>query len=427
MMAPILRSIIEGCTVVLQACGLNYKTAPVELREHFAFDQTRSNALMQSLMAQPVVDGAVLLSTCNRTEVYADVSAPLDLSSWLKEQGDTHLPNLHEHLYALDGDELVRHLMRVASGLDSMVLGEPQILGQMKAAYAAADGAGYVSHSLKQLFPAVFSSCKHIRRSTNLGKCPVSVAYMAIKLIKAQFSDLSQCRVLLVGSGDMMELVATHLQGQSVAAMTVAGRHYDSAATFAASFQAQATTLDAIPEALIHADIMICATASAQPLVDVAMLAPVMTQRANRPLFIADLAVPRDVASEAADLPGVHLHNIDDLQSIVQKNMVGREAAVEQAEAMIALHAENYQRQLSVVDNADLISHYRQRVDDVRKSELQKAMELLHKGQDPEVVLHQFSHAFTKKLLHQPTRKLREFASQKMTSALLVMKEFLEL
>lgn len=413
--------------MVLQACGLNYKTAPVELREHFAFDQARSNQLMQALLAQPVVDGVVLLSTCNRTEVYVDVSQPIDLAEWVESQGDLQLPRMHHHLYTLEGDDVVRHLMRVASGLDSMVLGEPQILGQIKAAYAAADQAGYVSPSLKQLFPAVFSSCKHIRRDTHLGKCPVSVAYMAIKLIKAQFEDLSQCRVLLVGSGHMMELVATHLQSQSVKQITVAGRHFKSVQAFAVSFQAQAIPIKELSGALAETDIMICATASRQPIVNSAMLAPIMQQRMHSPIFIADLAVPRDVSEDVDHLQGVHLYNIDDLQGIVEKNIKGREAAVEQAESMVALHAENYQRQLRLLSHSDLITQYRQRVDEMRENELQKALRLLDKGHDAEAVLRQFSQAFTKKLLHQPTRKLREFVSQEMVGALRVMKEFLEL
>ena len=413
--------------MVLQACGLNYKTAPVELREHFAFDQARSNELMQALLAQPVVDGVVLLSTCNRTEVYVDVSQPIDLAEWVESQGDLQLPRMNEHLYTLEGDDLVRHLMRVASGLDSMVLGEPQILGQMKAAYTKADQAGYVSPALRQLFPAVFSSCKHIRRATHLGKCPVSVAYMAIKLIKEQFEDLSQCRVLLIGSGHMMELVATHLQGQSVKQITVAGRHYESVQAFAASFQAQAIPIMELSGALAQTDIMICATASRQPIVNAAMLAPIIQQRMHSPIFIADLAVPRDVSEDVDHLQGVHLYNIDDLQGIVEKNIKGREAAVEQAESMVALHAENYQRQLRLLSHSDLITQYRQRVDEMRENELQKALRLLDKGHDAEAVLRQFSQAFTKKLLHQPTRKLREFVSQEMVGALRVMKEFLEL
>lgn len=413
--------------MVLQACGLNYKTAPVELREHFAFDEARSNQLMQALMTQSAVNGVVLLSTCNRTEVYVDARQPIDLAEWVASLGGFQLPVLNEHLYTLVDDALVRHLMRVASGIDSMVLGESQILGQMKAAYAAADKAGYVSASLKQLFPAVFSSCKHIRRSTHLGKCPVSVAYMAIKLIKAQFEDLSPCRVLLVGSGHMMELVATHLQGQSVKQITVAGRHRKSAQAFAASFQAQAISMRELPDALAQTDITICATASRQPIVNAAMLEPIMQHRVNRPMFIADLAVPRDVSEDVGDFPGVHLYNIDDLQGIVENNIKGREAAVEQAESMIALHAENYQRQLHVLNHSDLITQYRQRVDDIRENELQKALSLLSKGHDPEAVLRQFSQSFTKKLLHQPTRKLREFASQEMLDALRVMKQFLEL
>ena len=207
----------------------------------------------------------------------------------------------------------------------------------------------------------------------------------------------------------------------------MAGRHYESVQAFAASFQAQAIPIMELSGALAQTDIMICATASRQPIVNAAMLAPIIQQRMHSPIFIADLAVPRDVSEDVDHLQGVHLYNIDDLQGIVEKNIKGREAAVEQAESMVALHAENYQRQLRLLSHSDLITQYRQRVDEMRENELQKALRLLDKGHDAEAVLRQFSQAFTKKLLHQPTRKLREFVSQEMVGALRVMKEFLEL
>tara|TARA_B100001093_G_C26852513_1_gene1025767 strand:- start:946 stop:2229 length:1284 start_codon:yes stop_codon:yes gene_type:complete len=418
---------LEGSIVVLQACGLNHKTAPVALRECFAFDESRSQKLLKALTQRSGVNGAVLLSTCNRTEVYVDASELIDLPVWLADQGEQSYASVSEHFYTYIDDALVRHLMRVASGLDSMVLGESQILGQMKAAYASAECVGSVSYALKQLFPAVFSGCKEIRSNTNLGKCPVSVAYMAVKLIKEQFNDLSQCRVLLLGNGDMMELVATHLQSHAVKAMTVIGRRLNAAETLAKTFNAQAMPFSALREALLVSDIVICATSSRYPIITRSMVESVMSTRGDLPIFIADLAVPRDVSPEVSQFTNVHLYNIDDLQSIVQNNLSSREAAIDQVEAMIALHADNFQRRQRVADCADLITQFRDGVDTIRDIELSKAIALLEKGHPPETVLKQFSHAFVNKLLHQPTSKLREFASQNRAGALSVMKEFLKL
>ena len=413
--------------MVLHACGLNYKTAPVDLREQFAFTAESSEGVLQTLLDQPAVSGAVLLSTCNRTEVYVDALEPIDISTWLAQQGEMSVESLQPHLYTLHGSEMVRHLMRVASGIDSMVVGEPQILGQMKAAFAMADSAGYASGHLKHLFPAVFSACKHIRHATNLGKCPVSVAYIVVKLIKQLFADLSQCRVLLVGSGDIMELVATHLKGQSVSHIAVASRRVETAQPLAESLHGHAITIGDVPAYMAQADIVVCATASQLPIIGKGMIERIMAKRDNQPLFIADLAVPRDVEPEVATLSGVSLYNIDDLQQVAQQGIATRQDAILQAEKMIELHAANYQRNANVINSAQMISSYRKRIDDVRDHELQKAMKMLESGHSPKVVLGEFAHAFTNKVLHQPTKKLREFASLEMAGTLSLVKEFFEL
>ena len=414
--------------MALQACGLNYKTAPVALRELFAFDAPRSQDLLRSLVKQSAINGAVLLSTCNRTEVYldADTDQAFNVTAWLAQQVDQPLQTVSQHFYTLENEILVQHLLRVASGLDSMVLGEPQIFGQLKSAYALAEQTGVLSHALKQLFPAIFSGGKHIRTETNLGKCPVSVAYMAVKLIKAAFDDLSTCRVLLIGSGEMMELVATHLQAQAVSNITIVGRRHAIAETLARSFNAQARAFAELPDVIFQSDIIISATASPTPIIDRAMLAPILAQRTHRPLFIADLAVPRDVSADIAQLDAVSLYNIDDLQQIVQSNISGRAAAVEQAEAMIALHADNFYRRQRVAESAHVISQYRDTIDSFREAELLKATRLLNNGHAPEAVLRQFSYAFMNKVLHGPTAKLRDFASEDRHHALTLMKEFFE-
>lgn len=426
MMAPISAQGI-GFFVVLQALGINHTTAPLEWREPWALSVEGASALQQALCRLPEVCGAVCLSTCGRTEVYVDAVTSIDLTRWLAYQRNCDEDQLAKLSNTYQGSEVIQHLMRVAAGMDSPLLGEPQILGQLKSAYALAERAACVSPHLKQLFPAVFCASKHIRSATDIGKCPVSVAYLIVQMIKRQLDSCGDRRaVLLLGGGQIMELVATHLQSLEFSSLLVAGRRRERVEPLAQSLGGQAISLGDMPVYLPQVDWVISATASSLPLIGKGLVERVMQDRTH-PLCLFDLAVPRDIEPEVAQLSGVTLYNIDDLHAMGQANTKSRQQALVQAEAMIALHAADYERKLRLLETGDLISRFRQRYVGIEQVELQKALGALKKGQNPEDVLLRYSHNMSRKILHQPTRKLREFAARQFNSGLLFVKDFFEL
>lgn len=404
--------------MLLQTFGINHKSAPINIREQFAFSTTGAVSALKELIDNTPAHEAVILSTCNRTEIYTISDQHQQILNWIAQRCQLQAEDIISHCYHHQDVKAVKHMMRVASGLDSMMIGEPQVLGQMKDAYRLACEAGSVGEQLQQLFPAVFSTSKHVRHSTNIGKCPVSIAYAVVKLCQNTFDHMSSARVLLVGAGTTIELAANYLHDCNVKAITIANRDVSRAEKLAEKFDASAISIGDISKHLSNIDIIISATASPQPILTKSLFTQHQERSEKQPLLIADLAVPRDVESSIADIPNVHLHNIDNLREVINDNMHNRHNAAIQAEEMIDIYAANYMRELRINEASDIIRDYRKAIAGQRDVELEKAMTSLKAGKDPEAVLKNFARNFTNKVMHKPTLTLREAASEGQLSLL---------
>ena len=406
------------------AFGVNHESAPLGVRERMAFHGQYATDALSQLMDQPGVDEAVILSTCNRTEIYTVAQDLNAIQDWLYRQNALQDVDLHTCVYYHQGIAAIKHMMRVASGLDSMIMGEPQILGQMKDAYKAACHLGSVGAHMQQLFPAICATSKHVRSQTNIGRCPVSVAYTVVKLCREQFDSLHACNALLVGAGTTIELVATHLNDHGIQSLTIANRTLERAHELADQFNATAIRIGDIPKYLPQTDIVITATASQLPILGKGLFERTTAERSpSHPLLVADLAVPRDVEPEVADLAHINLYNIDDLRAVINQNIQHRASAAEQAEAMIDMYAANYMRQLRIQEAGDIITQYRHAMIAQRDVELEKAMYALHSGKCPEAVLKNFARNFVNKVMHHPTLALRQAASEGRLDLLTLAKE----
>ena len=394
--------------------GLSHKTAPVEVREKVAFDLAQLPAALNELNACPGIAEAMILSTCNRTELYCDldgaaVRAPL---AWLSQHRRLGVADIEPHLYHLDNEQAVRHALRVASGLDSLVLGEPQILGQLKDAYRTAVDAGTVGKFLNRLMQFSFSTAKLIRSETEIGNTPVSVAYAAVKLAQQIHGDLSARTALLIGAGDTIALVANHLAGTHIGRMVVANRSHANAATLAARYGGTAIELHDLPTHLVHADIVVSSTASPMPIVTTGMVEMAMKRRDNEPMFIVDLAVPRDVEAAVAAIDDVYLYTVDDLEHVVSSNLKLRQEAAIQAEEMVHLQVRDYMDWLKVQGSGASIAEFRARGEHIRDEVLNKARSRMAQGEDPAAVLEWCARTLTSKLLHHPTTGLRQASGE---------------
>jgi len=398
----------EPYAMHLVAFGINHKTAPVALREQAAFNPERLPEALHDLKARGGVGEVIILSTCNRTEVYCglDESDPQALVRWFCDYHRLASPVIEPHLYLHPDQEAVKHAFRVAAGLDSMVLGEPQILGQMKQAFAAATAAGVTGKLLNRLFQQTFAVAKQVRTDTAIGASAVSVAFAAVTLARRIFTRLEDQHVLLIGAGDMIELTARHLQEQGVADMIVANRTVERARLVAAPFGAEAIALSELPERLAEADIIISSTASPLPILGKGMVERALKARRHRPIFMVDLAVPRDIEGEVAELDDVYLYTIDDLQGVVQENMQSRLEAAKEAEKIIDLQVLEFMRWLRSLDALPAIRTLRESTDALARVELQRARRLLARGDDPAVVLEHLARALTNKFTHAPTEAL---------------------
>ena len=392
----------------LYALGLNHSTAPLDVREMVAFQMETLGAALRDLIGSPKVKEAAILSTCNRTEVYFHGLEPEPVSEWLESFHGIPKASLSPYLYTLPQDRAVSHAFRVASGLDSMVLGEPQILGQMKHAVRTAEAAGSLGLVLNRLFQRTFAVAKDVRTRTDIGTASISMAAAAVRLAERIFPSISGERVLLIGAGEMIELAATHFAARKPKSITVANRTLERGAQLAARFFADAITLNELPDRLAQFDIIVTSTASSLPILGKGLLERSIKSRRHSPMFIVDLAVPRDVEPEAADLDDVFLYSVDDLANIVKDNLHIRADAVREAEAMIAEQAASFLRWLegrSVVPTiAALHSHH----DQLRAIELERARRLLANGASAEHVLEQLARGLTNKFLHAPTRALNQ-------------------
>jgi glutamyl-tRNA reductase len=395
--------------MVIFALGINHKTAPVALREQVAFAPEQLPEALRELTTLTSISDAVILSTCNRTELYFNGTATQaeQVIVWLAQFHAIECAELQPHLYLHQDNAAAEHLMQVASGLDSLVLGEPQILGQVKQAYNQARNAGTVNPQFERLFQKTFAVAKQVRTETDIGANAVSVAFAAVSLARQIFGNLAKVRVLLIGAGETIELVAKHLQEQGAGALVVANRTYDRAVQLAQQFSATAITLAQVPAKLADADIVISSTASTLPIVGKGMVEQALKQRKHKPMFLVDLAVPRDIEQQVADLEDAYLYTVDDLQSIVSQNMNNRQQAAEQARQMISIGVAEFQQWLMLQGSVDWVRDYRQRCDQVRTELLAKAVNQLSAGQDAEKVLAELATKLSNRLMHSPTKAIR--------------------
>jgi glutamyl-tRNA reductase len=392
----------------LKVLGVNHRSAPVEVREKLAFNPERLPVALQELVQLPQVDEMLIVSTCNRTEFYskcADKGLVL-VRDWLNDQhrlGD----RANGCLYQLDNQLAVSHTFTVACGLDSAVLGEPQILGQMKEAYRIATECGSTGPVLHSLFQQAFSVAKLVRTDTEIGASAVSVAYAAVNLARQIFANFAQHTALLVGAGETIDLVAQHLTGRGIGRIVIANRSIARARTLAQEYKGFAIELAEIPNHLADADILICSTASPEPLVTKAMVQAALKARRRKPIFIVDLAVPRDVEAAVSELEDVYLYTVDDLQGVVDDNLKAREEAATQARRIIDVEVIRFAQTLKTRDAAPTIRSVRSRAEDIRSAVNEQAQRMLEAGRSPAEVMDFLSRTLTNKLMHLPSVGLR--------------------
>lgn len=400
--------------MILFAVGINHRSAPVELREKVAFSPDRLPAALRELTSLEGVEEAAILSTCNRTELYCHLTETGHdpLVQWLADYHQVSPAALLDHLYAYPTEQAVRHILRVGAGLDSMILGEPQILGQLKQTFQVAKEAGTIGTLLGRLFQHTFAVSKQIRTDTAIGASPVSVAFAAVSLGRKIFGDFGRQTALLIGAGETIELAARYLHDNGIGRMVVANRTVRRAHDLAAQFDGYAIALSEIPAHLAEADIVISSTASPEPIVTRGMVEEAMRRRRHRPIFMVDIAVPRDIEAEVADLEDIYLYTVDDLQDIIQESLKSRQEAASQAEEMIDVQVAHFMEWLRSLDAADTIRTLRQGAEATRDEVLHKAQAMLGKGKPPAEVLQFLANTLTNKLLHAPSSRLRQAAAE---------------
>lgn len=411
------------------ALGINHKTASVDVRERVAFTPEQLVEALQQLCQRTPSREAAILSTCNRSELYLeqDELAADDVLQWLADYHQLSLADLRACAYVHQDHSAVRHMMRVASGLDSMVLGEPQILGQMKSAYAVAREAGTIGPLLGRLFQATFSTAKTVRTDTAIGENPVSVAFAAVSLAKQIFANLHRSQALLIGAGETISLVARHLHDQGVKRIVVANRTLERASQLAEQFGAHAVLLADIPQELANSDIVISSTASQLPILGKGAVERALKQRKHKPIFMVDIAVPRDIEPEVGELDDVYLYTVDDLHEVIAENLKSRQGAAQAAEELVASGADDFMHRLRALGAVDVLKSYRQQAERMRDDELAKAQRLLANGAAADDVLAQLARGLTNKLLHAPSVQLKKISAAGRLEALAVAQELFAL
>ncbi len=392
--------------MTLWVLGLNHQTAPVDLRERAAFSGDALATALASLRGLPGVGEAALLSTCNRTELYAVAEDAAHLAAWM----DSHAPGLAGYLYQHHDAAAVRHLFRVATGLDSMVLGEPQILGQVKDAWSVARAHGALGNQLDRLFQQTFSVAKRARTDTRVGANPISVASAAVRLAQESFARLSDSTVLLVGAGETIELAAKHLSEGRVRRLLIANRTLAHAQALASQHGGYALPLDELDRHLAEADVVFSATASREPVLTRAHVEHALRLRKRKPMLLFDLAVPRDIEAEVAALSDAYLYTVDDLERAVEDNRRSRREAADEAEAIIDLQVARYIEAQQASTRQAPLKRLRAYGDSTRDELLSKARQQLANGKSADEVLELLAHSLTNRLLHPPTAALREAA-----------------
>lgn len=391
--------------------GVNHMTAPVSIRENVAFQNEHLGLALRDLNSHGVHEAAIL-STCNRTELYCNTDDPQKALEWLAGYHKLQPKAIEPYMYTLPQQEAVKHAFRVASGLDSMVLGEAQILGQMKQAVRIAENAGTLGTLLHKLFQRTFSVAKEVRTNTNIGANSVSLAAAATRLAQRIFGDLSQQHVLFLGAGEMIELCAEHFAAHRPKLLTIANRTLDRGEALAARINGNSMLLVDLPERLAEFDIVITSTASQLPIVGLGMVERAIRARKHKPMFMVDLAVPRDIEPEAGNLADVFLYTVDDLAQVVQEGIENRQEAAAEAEAIIDMRVENFMHWLKTRSAVPTIRALREQAEQYRLNELDKAHKLLARGEDPAQVLEALSNALTNKLLHGPSHALNSTSGE---------------
>lgn len=394
--------------MTISALGINHKTASVDLREQVAFSAEQLDAALQAVHHLQGVEEAVIVSTCNRTELYCrgEVAGDL-LLGWLTGFHKLAPNTLKNHHYHFQGEQAITHLMSVASGLDSLVLGEPQILGQVKQAYQAAKRQASVGGILERLFQQTFRVAKNVRNETSVGQNAVSVAYAAVSMARHIFADLHTSKVLVIGAGDTSELVAQHLKQQGVNEILVANRTLQRASEMAERVGATAHSLSELSELLPQADIVVSSTASTLPIVGKGSIEKALKKRRHRPMLLIDLAVPRDIEEQVNELDDAYLYTVDDLQSIISENIRNREQAAAEAQVIIQQQTKEFSDWLKSLNSVELVREYRTHTKTLADEQLKKALAQIEQGKDPAEVLQRFSHRLVQQLTHKPTSLLK--------------------
>lgn len=398
--------------MTLVAFGINHKTAPVDIRERVAFAPEKLEAALRECLSSTAVNEAAIISTCNRTELYCGIDEKdiETLLEWFRQYHHLNKDEVDPYIYLHLDNDAVLHILRVASGLDSLVLGEPQILGQIKDAYNTASHAGTLGRQLNQLFQHTFSAAKQVRTDTAIGASPVSVAFAAVSLAKRIFADLSEHTALLIGAGETTELVARHLHEHGVKKMIVANRTVERAQALAKTFNAEAIALSDMPDRLVESDIIITSTASQLPILGKGAVESALKLRKHRPMFMVDIAVPRDIEPEVGKLDDVYLYTVDDLHEVIEEGRQSREEAAKQAEEIIALKVEHYMGWLRSLEGVDTIRAFREQAEQKRDEQIAIAQKQLAAGKDPQQVLNELARILTNKLIHAPTAQLNQAA-----------------
>ena len=397
------------------ALGINHKTASLDVREKVAFAPDQMVQALNAACASIGCSELVILSTCNRTELYfsyedghQSFTGAGPALKWLADYHRVVIDDLEHCSYVYVDLEAVRHLMQVGSGLDSMVLGEPQILGQIKSAYAVAQEADTVGSFISRVFQATFSTAKKVRTDTAIGENPVSVAFAAVQMAKRIFSDISQSHALLIGAGEMIELVAQHLKNSGMKKITVANRTMGRAQDLAERFGAEAILLADIPSRLAETDIIISSTGSQLPILGKGAVEDALKQRKHQPMFMVDIAVPRDIEPQVGELEDVYLYSIDDLKEVIDENVKSRLDEAQKADEIILEGVALFDQKIKALSAVDVLKTYRRKAELVRDEEIEKAQRLLERGDSPERVLNELARTLTNKLIHAPSIKLKE-------------------
>ena len=413
----------------LLAFGINHKTAPVNVREKVAFDPKNMVGALQELTSIPQIHEAAILSTCNRTEIVCNLEAADTevVVDWFQHYHKLSSEEVGPYIYTHPEQFAVRHLLRVASGLDSLILGEPQILGQMKEAYLTATQAGTVGTLLGRLFQHTFAVAKQVRTDTAIGSSPVSVAFATVSLAKQIFTDLSTHTVLLIGAGETIELAARHLHEQRIGRMIIANRTVEKAHALVSEFGGFAISLGDIPNHLAEADLVISSTASQLPILGKGAIERAIKARKHRPMLMIDIAVPRDIEPEADELDDIYLYTVDDLQDIIQEGLRSRQEAAKQADEIIENQVNQFMGWLRSLDAVATICAYRERAEQLRDLEVLKAKRMIARGVPIEQVLTQMARGLTNKLIHCPSTQMRQAGFEGRSDVLDIARELFDL